>query len=117
MLLVECLPCVSSIRLYMQEFKDSSEEDGVGVLSIPLCFSTTLEYVKIERPITGEARGMKLVSYILENSPILKKLTLSLKSSRENEESVILKELLTVPRLSTSCKVVVSDPRSCWLLA
>ncbi|KAG7587538.1 FBD domain [Arabidopsis thaliana x Arabidopsis arenosa] len=106
-----------NLKSLVVEFKDSSEEDGVGVLSIPRCFSTTLEYVKIERPITGEARGMKLVSYILENSAILKKLTLSLKSSREKEESVILKELLTISRLSTSCKVVVSEPRSCWVLA
>ncbi|AAC83034.1 putative F-box/FBD/LRR-repeat protein [Arabidopsis thaliana] len=105
-----------NVKSLVVEFKDSSKEDGDRVLSIPRCFFTTLEYVKIERPITGEARGMKVVSYILENSPILKKLNLCLNSSREKSESVILKELLTIPRLSTSCKVVVFEPRSCWVL-
>jgi len=50
---------------------------------------------------------MKLVSYLLENSTILKKLTLCLDDSIKKEESVILKELNTIPRLSSACQVVI----------
>ncbi|CAF2065613.1 unnamed protein product [Brassica oleracea var. botrytis] len=71
------------------------------------CFLSSLEYVKIERPLKGEAMEMRLVSYLLENSKILKKLTLVLDVSIKTEESAVLKKLLIIPRLSTSCQVVV----------
>ncbi|EFH64984.1 F-box family protein [Arabidopsis lyrata subsp. lyrata] len=83
------------------------EKQGDIVFSGPRRFLSSLEYVKIERPLKGEAMEMKLVSYLLENSTILKKLTLCLDDSIKKEESVILKELLAIPSLSTSCKVVV----------
>ncbi|VVA95781.1 unnamed protein product [Arabis nemorensis] len=96
-----------NLKSLVVEFKDSPEKEGFRALSVPRCFLTSLEYVKIERPITGETRGMKLVSF-LENSAILKKLTLCLDNSRKKEESVIFKELLTISRLSTSCQVIVN---------
>ncbi|XP_020890453.1 F-box/FBD/LRR-repeat protein At1g78750 isoform X1 [Arabidopsis lyrata subsp. lyrata] len=83
------------------------EKEGINILSGPRRFLSSLKYVKIERPLKGEAKEMKLVSYLLENSTILKELTLCLDNSIKKEESVLLKELLTIPRLSTSCKVVV----------
>ncbi|VVB14319.1 unnamed protein product [Arabis nemorensis] len=83
------------------------EKEGINILSEPRCFLSSLEYVKIERPLKGEANEMKLVSYLLENSNNIKKLTLCLDGSIKKEESVILKELLTIPRLSISCQVVV----------
>ncbi|XP_018455101.2 F-box/LRR-repeat protein 13-like [Raphanus sativus] len=84
------------------------EKEGVNILFQPQRLLSSLEYVKIERPLKGEAREMKLVSYLLGNSRILKKLTLFLDVSIKAEESVVLlKELLTIPRLSTSCQVVV----------
>ncbi|XP_010429703.1 PREDICTED: F-box/LRR-repeat protein 13-like [Camelina sativa] len=84
------------------------EKEGIDILSGPRrVLSSSLKYVKIERPLKGEAMEMKLVSYILENSTGLKKLTLCLDDSIKKEESVIFRELLTIPRLSTSCQVVV----------
>uniref|UniRef100_A0A1J3K8B2 F-box/LRR-repeat protein 13 n=1 Tax=Noccaea caerulescens TaxID=107243 RepID=A0A1J3K8B2_NOCCA len=83
------------------------EKEGNYILPEPQCFLSSLEYVKIERPFKGEAMEMKLLSYLLENSTILKKLTLCLDDSIKNEESVILKKLLTIPRISGSCQVVV----------
>ncbi|CAL9240041.1 unnamed protein product [Arabidopsis halleri] len=83
------------------------EKQGDIVFSGPRRLLSSLEYVKIERPLKGEAMEMILVSYLLENSTILKKLTLFLDDSVKKEESVILKELLAIPRLSTPCKVVV----------
>ncbi|XP_010429712.1 PREDICTED: F-box/LRR-repeat protein 13-like [Camelina sativa] len=78
----------------------------------PRCVLSSLEYVRIMRPLNGEELETKLVSYILENSPILKKLTLILSAGcgfyRKKGKSVILKELIAIPRLSTSCRVIVS---------
>ncbi|KAL0802231.1 hypothetical protein Bca101_057407 [Brassica carinata] len=59
------------------------ENYGARILFQPQCFLSCLEYVKIERPLEGEAVEMKLVSYLLGNSTILKKLTLFLDCSRE----------------------------------
>ncbi|KFK40832.1 hypothetical protein AALP_AA2G047200 [Arabis alpina] len=83
------------------------EKEGFNILSKPRCFLSSLEYVKIERPLKGEAREMKLVSYFLENSKILKKLTLRFDDSLKKEESVILREHIAIPRLSSSCQVIV----------
>ncbi|CAA7062017.1 unnamed protein product [Microthlaspi erraticum] len=83
------------------------EKEGINILSEPRSFLTSLEYVKIERPLKGEAKEMKLVAYLLENSTVLKKLTVRLDDSRKNEESFVLKELFTIPKLSSSCQVVV----------
>ncbi|KFK45013.1 hypothetical protein AALP_AA1G333400 [Arabis alpina] len=86
------------------------KKEGSSIIYGPQCLLTSLEYVEIERPLKGEAMEMKLVGYLLENSTILKKLNLRLDKSIKKEEYVVLKEeLLTIPRLSTSCQVVVSD--------
>ncbi|KAG7658613.1 F-box domain [Arabidopsis suecica] len=82
----------------------TSPKRRTSVLSGPRRLLSSLEYVEIESPLTGEVFEMKLVSYLLENSPILKKLTINLDdSSRKKAEC----ELLTIPRRSTSCQVVV----------
>ncbi|AEE83356.1 FBD-associated F-box protein [Arabidopsis thaliana] len=84
-------------------------KEGANILPGPRRFLTSLEYVKIAKPMAAEASEikLKLVSYFLENSTILKKLTLCLRNFREKEESVIVKKLLTIPRLSPSCQVFV----------
>ncbi|XP_010451553.1 PREDICTED: FBD-associated F-box protein At4g13985-like [Camelina sativa] len=95
------------------EFCTLPEEEGVGILPGPRRFLTSLEYVKIVKPDSEEEEeeateiDLELVSYFLENSAILKKLTLCLGYLRRREESVILRKLLTIPRLSTSCQVFV----------
>ncbi|CAA7038382.1 unnamed protein product [Microthlaspi erraticum] len=76
----------------------------------PRCFLPSLEFVEIKEKTLreiDEAREMKLVSYLLEKSTILKKLTLSLYPLREEKVSAILKKCLSFPTLSPSCQVVV----------
>ncbi|CAN7129018.1 hypothetical protein HID58_026831 [Brassica napus] len=72
----------------------------------------SLRYVEIERPFKGDALEMQLVGYLLVNSQSLKKLTLRLDDSLKKERSVIFNELLLMPRLSSTCEVVVlsDDP-------
>ncbi|CAH2070302.1 unnamed protein product [Thlaspi arvense] len=81
------------------------EKEGIHILPEPGRVLASLKYVKIERPFKVVA--VKLVRYLLENSMNLKKLTLCLGGFKKDEESVVVKELLTIPRLSTSCQVDV----------
>ncbi|KAG7571776.1 FBD domain [Arabidopsis suecica] len=111
---------IASVRVVMEvdagDYAGDRDDDkgstkkrrkGFNVFPGPRGFLPSLEYVEIKRPLKGEVMEMKLVSYFLEKSTILKKLTLCLDDSIKNEESVILKELLAIPRVSTSCQVVV----------
>ncbi|KAF8103494.1 hypothetical protein N665_0188s0429 [Sinapis alba] len=103
---------------------ENSEMVGLTVIARPWNLLSSLEFVEIERPLKGEALEMALVGYFLENSPILKilsirlddslkkgesvyKLTLSLDDEPMKEESDIFIELLNFPRLSSSCHIVV----------
>uniref|UniRef100_A0A0D3DTY4 F-box domain-containing protein n=1 Tax=Brassica oleracea var. oleracea TaxID=109376 RepID=A0A0D3DTY4_BRAOL len=97
---------------------------GITVIARPWNLLSSLEHVDIERPLKGEALEMALVGYLLENSPNLKKLslslhdslkkgkyvhklTLSLDDAPKKEESDIFIELLNFPRLSCSCQIIV----------
>ncbi|XP_010415172.1 PREDICTED: FBD-associated F-box protein At1g66310-like [Camelina sativa] len=79
------------------------------ILTRPWRLLSSLEYAEIESPLEGEAMEMELLSYLLENSPVLRRLTLYVDRESSNE-SVILRELLMIPRLSSSCQVYVLDP-------
>ncbi|CAA7062012.1 unnamed protein product [Microthlaspi erraticum] len=98
-----------NLKSLVVESSGYPEKEGSRVISGPRCLLSSLEYVEIKRPLKGEAMEMKLVSYLLENSKILKKVTLCMdgSGSRKKEESVIFKELLNIPRLSSSCQVLV----------
>ncbi|KAL9308828.1 putative F-box/FBD/LRR-repeat protein [Arabidopsis thaliana] len=76
-----------------------------SIISGPRCLLSSLEYVKIEFAL--DKGKMELVRYLLENSPILKKLTLSLDHCSRKKCCVILRELLKIPRCSSSCRVIV----------
>ncbi|EOA33893.1 hypothetical protein CARUB_v10021385mg [Capsella rubella] len=80
-------------------------KEGASIVTGPWCRLSSLEYVEIISPFEGDAIEMKFVSYLLENSPCLKKLTLSLEKYA-GKESSILRELLNIPRCSSSCQVV-----------
>ncbi|ESQ33469.1 hypothetical protein EUTSA_v10007642mg [Eutrema salsugineum] len=104
---LESCPNIKSLTL---GFIKSPREEGVGsMVPAPRRFLVSLEYVKIVKPMAAEATEtqLKLVSYFLENSTILKKLTLCLGDFGDKEESVFIKKLLTIPRLSSSCQVYV----------
>ncbi|CAG7882797.1 hypothetical protein BRARA_C03728 [Brassica rapa] len=77
--------------------------------NVPQCLSSTLEYVTISVRIMDEETGIKLVNYFLENSAVLKKLTLSCKYyHKPKREAECYKKLLTSTKLSTRCQVLVS---------
>ncbi|XP_010429702.1 PREDICTED: putative FBD-associated F-box protein At1g78730 [Camelina sativa] len=103
---LESCPNLKSLSL---GFSKTPGEEPISILLGPHCNLPSLEFVDIVKPmVEEEATEMKLMSYFLENSPILKKLTLRLGNFRGKEnESAFLRKLLTVPRLSSSCQVVI----------
>ncbi|CAA0341661.1 unnamed protein product [Arabidopsis thaliana] len=88
-------------------FSKTPGEEPISILPGPQCNLPALEFVDILKPMVEKETELKLMSYFLEKSTILKKLTLRLGDFRGNEESALLKKLLTIPRLSSSCQVVV----------
>lgn len=88
-------------------FSKTPGEEPISILPGPQCNLPALEFVDKLKPMVEKETELKLMSYFLEKSTILKKLTLRLGDFRGNEESALLKKLLTIPRLSSSCQVVV----------
>ncbi|CAA7032713.1 unnamed protein product [Microthlaspi erraticum] len=83
----------------------SEERDQISYSSVPECLKSSLEFVDIKTRISEDATEMKLVRYFLDNSAILKKLTLRLHSHPKKDD--IFKELLGIPKRSITCQVVV----------
>ncbi|CAN7023455.1 unnamed protein product [Brassica rapa subsp. trilocularis] len=124
----EMLPVFLEVCLNLKTLVVGTSENpkmvDLTVIARPWNMLSSLEYVDIERPLKGEALEMTLVGYLLENSPNLKKLslslddslkkgesvhklTLSLDDAPKKEESDIFIELLNFPRLSSSCQIIV----------
>uniref|UniRef100_A0A1J3EQI3 Putative F-box/FBD/LRR-repeat protein n=1 Tax=Noccaea caerulescens TaxID=107243 RepID=A0A1J3EQI3_NOCCA len=75
---------------------------------VPRCLIMTLECVEINKLKWNEELGMKLVNYFLENSVILKKLTVSfIDSPVSNQEREIYRKLLTTRKRSGRCQVSI----------
>ncbi|KAL0709901.1 hypothetical protein Bca4012_016879 [Brassica carinata] len=105
--LLERCPNLKTLILVL-ELEESKMNELLGLSSsIPECLISSLEYVEIKTPIRGAVTEIELVKYFLENSAVLMKFKMCLRSGRMNEESNILMELLRLRRCSPSCEVVV----------
>ncbi|CAA7032710.1 unnamed protein product [Microthlaspi erraticum] len=81
------------------------------------CLLSSLEFLDIKARVLGDSTEMKLVKYLLENSLILKKLTVRLDSHSRNDDiseeishsrnDDISEEILRLPRRSITCQVLV----------
>ncbi|KAG7537800.1 FBD domain [Arabidopsis suecica] len=83
----------------------SKEIDQSSFPYVPECLLSSLEFVDFQLSRRGHAEQMKLVRYILDNSAILKKLTLRLDNRSSKDE--ISKEVFEIPKSSTKCEVVI----------
>ncbi|XP_020879319.1 putative F-box/FBD/LRR-repeat protein At5g44960 [Arabidopsis lyrata subsp. lyrata] len=84
------------------------KQENIDFQKVPQCLISTLEYIKIQELILKEKSGIKLVNYFLENSAVLKKLTLSFKYySMKKQDLESYKKLLTSTKLSPTCQVII----------
>ncbi|CAN6806430.1 unnamed protein product [Brassica oleracea] len=104
--ILESCPNLKSLVLELSNLK-KEELLILSSSSVPVCLRSSLEYVEINSPIKGALAEIEHVKYFPENSAVLKKFKMCLRSGRMNEESNILMELLGSRRCSPSCEVVV----------
>ncbi|EFH40513.1 predicted protein [Arabidopsis lyrata subsp. lyrata] len=94
---------------FPRQFPNSLPErmNQINFSCVPKCLQSSVEFVDLKFQISGPVTEMKmkLVRYFLENSAILKKLTLHMYSNSTEDE--ILTKLLQIPRASTKCEVVI----------
>ncbi|KAF3529228.1 hypothetical protein DY000_02036815 [Brassica cretica] len=111
------LPCLKTMRLennslYCVFLQDLSRSlfwgEQTRFTAVPQCLLSSLEFVEIASTFGGLPAEMKLVRYFAENSVVLKKLSLRLKSTMDEQDSVALRDLLlALPTLSSACEIVV----------
>ncbi|CAH8279513.1 unnamed protein product [Arabidopsis lyrata] len=98
-----------NLRSLVLVFPNSLPErmNQINFSCVPKCLQSSVEFVDLKFQISGPVTEMKmkLVRYFLENSAILKKLTLHMYSNSTEDE--ILTKLLQIPRASTKCEVVI----------
>ncbi|CAA7055779.1 unnamed protein product [Microthlaspi erraticum] len=94
-----------------EEMRSDDDDDMhnpiINFASVPECLLSSLEFVDIKTCISGHAPEMKVVEYFLENSAILKKITLRLNYYDCANEKSFFKILMAIPRRSATCEVVV----------
>uniref|UniRef100_A0A1J3JYS6 FBD-associated F-box protein n=1 Tax=Noccaea caerulescens TaxID=107243 RepID=A0A1J3JYS6_NOCCA len=102
---LQSCPSFKSLSL---SFSEDPWEQEIIILPEPCRLLPTLEYVKIDKAMKGDVVAFTtLATYFLEKSTILKEFSFFLSDFSEEEESVILTKLLALPRISSSCQVVV----------
>ncbi|XP_018474176.2 putative FBD-associated F-box protein At5g53635 [Raphanus sativus] len=82
--------------------------DEIKFSHVPQCLLSSLEFVDLHHVPLSRVVGEMLVRYIIDNSAILKKLTLHLHKDCSTEDELV-KKLLKIPRGSAKCEVVFVD--------
>ncbi|WZZ31267.1 hypothetical protein YC2023_014668 [Brassica napus] len=107
--LLESFPNLKSLVVKLDDYDPSRDEeaDDVRLSSVvPQCLMSSLESVKIKRFNRGPV-NMEVARYFLENSLVLKKLVLDFRCSVVEEGFYMLRDLLALPRRSSSCQVLL----------
>ncbi|XP_020881855.1 putative FBD-associated F-box protein At5g53635 isoform X2 [Arabidopsis lyrata subsp. lyrata] len=104
-LFLRTCPNQKSLVLMVHDTYDFWEIYQSSFQYVPKCLVSSLEFVDFKFSIRGHDDQMKIVRYFLENSAILKKLTLRLANHSKKDE--ISKEVFEIPRSSTKCEVVI----------
>lgn len=72
---------------------------------MPQCLLSSLAFVELKTSCCGTPTKMEVARYFAKNAVMLKKLVLHL-SVRE-DKSVVLRDLLALPRRSSTCQIIV----------
>ncbi|KAF8102303.1 hypothetical protein N665_0198s0016 [Sinapis alba] len=97
-----------NLQTLVLKLKGVTYEDEMWFSSIPECMQRSLEYVEMTRSDCGAGIEMimKLVKYLLENSLVLKKLTLRLDCVGKEQESTVVTQLMRFRACSSSASVI-----------
>ncbi|EOA13362.1 hypothetical protein CARUB_v10026398mg [Capsella rubella] len=108
--ILESCPRLEYFRLELVKDKSKRRErkkdPKVMFATVPQCLETSLKFVELKRLIPGYEGEIKLVRYLLKNSKILEKLRLDVYYTQK-KKCDFLKELVSSPRCSTACEVLV----------
>ncbi|CAA7059028.1 unnamed protein product [Microthlaspi erraticum] len=105
--LLESCPNLKSLVMDFDFDSPSSKENELMRLSsVPRCLLSSLEFVEIKR-FNGGAAKMEVARYFVENSVVLRKLVLHLRCSMLQEGFNMLKDLIALPRRSSTCRIEV----------
>ncbi|XP_010496590.1 PREDICTED: putative F-box/FBD/LRR-repeat protein At2g05300 [Camelina sativa] len=104
---LESFPNLKSLSLVFDYDKRSAPDETNQIIfsPVPECLLSSLEFVDFRIKTWERLVAMRLGRYFLENSAILKNLTLLTSHSRLQKSA--FKELLKMPRGSTECEVVL----------
>lgn len=91
-------------------FAKDDETEELNLVNVPRCFVSTLECVEIKGLFEWEEEEMIIAKYFLENSAVLKKLTLSfIDYPRYASNSDVYEELNKLTKRSRRCRIIVDD--------
>ncbi|XP_050215668.1 putative F-box/FBD/LRR-repeat protein At5g22670 isoform X2 [Mercurialis annua] len=104
-------PNLEALTLYSYEIDDDGYEfldDTIfnEEMSVPSCLLSSLESLELKR-FEGDEAEMEVLEYFLKNASMLKILKISVTVGVE-KEAEILRMLLTFPRASPKCKIVLT---------
>ncbi|XP_056859137.1 FBD-associated F-box protein At5g22730-like [Raphanus sativus] len=104
--LLESFPKLKSLVLKLDYDPSRKRAVHVRFSSVPPCLLSSPEFVKIKCFIGGHVH-MEVARYFLENSQVLKKLVLDFKCSVFEQGFYMLRDLLALPRRSSSCEILL----------
>ncbi|GLT45820.1 hypothetical protein SLA2020_196240 [Shorea laevis] len=86
--------------------RDWDLDFGLDVTCLPFHLKT-IEILSFQE----EEACMKMVEYSLSNAKVLEEMTIHIVAKKE-QQLKITKELLTLPRVSSKCRVIIASLRS-----
>ncbi|KAG2259846.1 hypothetical protein Bca52824_079140 [Brassica carinata] len=97
---LECCPNLK--HLVLKVVHSEEMEEGLDLTNVPRCVSSTLECVEIQDKFEWEEGKMKVASYFLENSAVLKKLILNPTAYNQN----IYEKVNQLTKRSRGCQII-----------
>ncbi|KAL0722241.1 hypothetical protein Bca4012_036840 [Brassica carinata] len=105
--LLECCPNLK--HLVLKVVHPEEMEEGLELTDVPRCVSSTLECVEIQEKLELEEGKMKVSSYFLGNSAVLKKFILSPTAYNPQDvlESEICEKVNKLTKRSRGCDIII----------
>ncbi|KAG2300982.1 hypothetical protein Bca52824_037454 [Brassica carinata] len=105
--LLECCPNLK--HLVLKVVHPEEMEEGLELTDVPRCVSSTLECVEIQEKLELEEGKMKVSSYFLGNSAVLKKFILNptAYNPRDVLESEICEKVNKLTKRSTGSEIII----------